>query len=352
MAVLGQYGKVTLSREWPEPTVLANGRLLTSSRSSIDLSNIVFQSGDRVLIVALRGVPVDATGSGYAACPTGHGFYPGGTYELGPAITARTVGGAMYGASGASPFYESAATVGFQQTFSAYIHRDSIDNVRLYETELAAVNGGDQGLIPLRDVAPGVFLILPWSDRAGYEDAAVALLQSIVDEGLEPDGGEQPAGELATIADVLTDTAADAEARGWVIQCDLTEWIFEMDAAQLDQDAIGQQFGEYARGMLRGAGSFSGEVSHRYVQGEQSGVGMLRLIFLTQQGSQATARFQLLDQRNMQGGGKVPERVMYETEILLGRTSVDTKARDIIRMTAQFVATGAIALRSESASVA
>ena len=45
---------------------------------------------------------------------------------------------------------------------------------------------------------------------------------------------------------ILTDTAADVEERGWLLQCDLSEWVFETDATQLDQDAIGQAFGESA----------------------------------------------------------------------------------------------------------
>jgi len=66
-------------------------------------------------------------------------------------------------------------------------------------------------------------------------------------------------------------------------------------------------------------------------------------MMLTEQGSKARARFQLLDQRNA-SAPLVPERVFYETDILLGKTAVNTSAVDVIRMNAQFIATGRIRL--------
>jgi len=344
MAVLGQNGRITLSREWPAPTVLADQRLQRGQAPSLDLTNLAFQSGDEVLIVALRGVPGGVGVNGAAPCPAGHAFYPEGENAAGPALTSRLSGGSFYGSNPSAPFYESAATVGFQQTMNAYIHRDEMDDVRLYATELDAINGGVQGLIPLRNVSPGPMLILPASNRAGYESAAVALLTAIGDAEISM--GEQPAELLASVPLVLTETAQDVEERGWLVQCDLTGWIFEMDADNLDQGAIGQAFGESAKGMLRGAGSFNGEIDHSRISGEQSGLGMLRLMMLTGQGSKARARFQMVDQQNA-NLPLVRERVFYETDILLGKTNVDTKPTDVILFTAQFIATGSIRLVAE-----
>ena len=341
MAILGQQGIVELSREWPEPTALADSRLQKGQSPSLDLSNLAFQSGDEVLLVALRGVPGGIGIDGHAPCPDGHAFWTGGINDVGPALRRRTLGGGFWSSNPRRPFWESAETVGFQQTMRAYVHRDDMDDVRLYATELDAVNGGELGLIPLRNVSAGPMLILPASSCEGYDAAAVQLLEAI-GKALIADG-EQPAQELAAVPQLLSDTAADAEERGWLIQCDLTGWVFETDAGQLDLDAIGQTFGESAKGMLRGAGSFNGEIDHSRVPGEQSGFGMLRLMMLTEQGSKARARFQLTDQRNA-SGNLVRERVFYETDILLGKTVVDTKAGDVILLSAQFVATGKIKL--------
>lgn len=346
MAVQGQLGKVTLSREWAAPTVLADERLQRGQAPSLDLSNLAFQTGDEVLIVALRGVPLGVGTNGAAPCPAGHGFYPGGINALGPAITARTTGGSFYGNNSNAAFYESAATVGFQQTTTAFIHRDEMDDARFYSSEINAINGGNTGLIPLQNVSPGSMLILPSSAQSGYVAAALSLLQSISDQSIED--GEQPAENLATVPQLLLDTAADAEERGWLVQCDLTGWIFEMNADQLDQSAIGQAFGESAKGMLRGAGSFNGEIDHSQINGKQSGLGMVRLMMLTGQGSKARARFQMIDQRSA-SLPLVPERVFYETDILLGQTNVDTKPTDVILFTAQFIATGSIRLVAEGA---
>ena len=373
MAVLGKFGIVELSREWASPTALADERLQRGTSPSLDLSNLAFQSGDDVLLVSLRGVPLGIGLNGAAPCPDGHAFWPGGTPAVGPALTARTTGGGFWSTNTALPFWESVTTTGLQQSTRAYIHRDEMDDVRFYSTELDAINGGAQGLIPLRNVSPGPMLILPGrsagadlvlttlsgndlttlsggllvrqGNEVAYAIAALALLQSIADLGI-PDG-EQPAENLAPVPQILTDTAANAEARGWLMQCDLTGWVFEMDASQLDQDAIGAEFGESARGMLRGAGSFTGEVDHSYVTGEQSGLGMLRLLMLTGQGSKARARFQLMDQRNSAIPQHVKERVFYETDILLVSSSVNTSASAVIAISAQFVATGPIRLAKQ-----
>jgi hypothetical protein len=345
MAVLGQFGTVRLSREWPAPTALADERLQRGASPSLDLSDLAFQSGDEVLLVGLRGVPLGIGTGGAAPCPDGHAFYTGGTAPVGPALTARTTGGGFWSGNTSLAFWESASTVGLQQSFTAYIHRDELDDVRFYSSELDSVNGGNQGLIPLRNVSPGPLLILPASSAAGYSAAALQLLQAIA--GAEIPGGEQPANNLAPVPRILTDTAADVVERGWLLQCDLTDWVFETDATQLDQDAIGQAFGESAKGMLRGAGSFNGEIDHSLVTGQQSGLGMLRLMMLTEQGSKARARFQLLDQRNATAP-LVKELVFYETDIMLGKTSVNTSATDVIRMSAQFIATGRIRLIQEN----
>jgi hypothetical protein len=346
MAVEGRKGIVELSREWPAPTALADERLQRGASPSLDLTDLAFQSGDEVLLVSLRGVPLGIGINGAAPCPDGHAFWTSGETAVGPALAARTVNGGFWGSDPAAPFWESASGVGLQQATTAYIHRDEMDDVRFYSSELDAINGGAEGLIPLRNVSPGPMLILPASSRAGYDAAALALLEAI--ERLPIPDGEQPAQNLAPVPEVLSNTAADAEQRGWLMQCDLTGWVFEMDATQLDQEAIGQAFGEYAKGALRGAGSFNGEMDHSRVMGEQSGLGMLRLMMLTQKGSKARARFQLVDQRTSNAASHVKERVFYETDILLGKTDVNTSATDVILILAQFVATGQIKLAKET----
>jgi hypothetical protein len=344
MAVLGQFGIVELSREWPAPTALADERLQRGSTPSLDLSDLAFQSGDEVLLVSLRGVPLGIGTSAAAPCPDGHAFWTDGATAAGPALTARTASNGFWSANTSLPFWESASTVGFQQTTTAYIHRDEMDDVRFYSSELNAINGGATGLIPLRNVSPGPMLILPASAATGYNAAALTLLQSIAD--IDILDGEQPAENLAAVPEILTDTAADVAERGWLRQCDLTSWVFEMDAGTLDLDAIGQAFGESAKGVLRGAGSFDGEIDHSYVSGEQSGLGMLKLMMLTQHGSKARARFQLVEQRSATLP-LVSERVFYETDILLGKTTVNASATDVITMSAQFIATGRIRLAKQ-----
>jgi hypothetical protein len=71
-------------------------------------------------------------------------------------------------------------------------------------------------------------------------------------------------------------------------------------------------------------------------------------MMLTSQGSKARARFQLVDQRTSHVAAHVRERIFYETDILLGKTAVNTSATDVILISAQFVATGRIRLAKQA----
>ena len=372
MAVLGYEGIVELSREWPAPTALADERLQRGANPSLDLTDQAFQSGDEVLLVSLRGVPLGIGLNGAAPCPDGHAFWTDTGTAIGPALAGRTAGGGFWSADSSAPFWESAATVGFQQTATAFIHRDEMDDVRFYDSEINAINGGTQGLIPLRNVSPGVMLILPAisdSDSqtlvtlsgqtlvtlagaefrtlgtdSNYSTAALDLLEAVA--GMEIPDGEQPASNLTTVPQILIDTAADVAQRGWLIQCDLTSWVFEMDATQLDETAIGQVFGESAKGTLRGAGSLSGVIDYDYVTGENNSLGLLKLVMLTAQGSKAKAKFQISEDYDPRSY-PAKEKLFYETDILLSRSSVNTQFDDAIRFTTDFVATGRIRLAKE-----
>jgi hypothetical protein len=373
MAIIGYEGIVELSREWPAPTVLADSRLQRGASPSLDLTDQAFLSGDQVVLIALRGVPLGVGTAGLAPCPDGHAFWADGATAVGPALAARTAGGAFWSANSSLPFWESAATTGFTQSVVAFASRDELDDVRFYSNEIDAINGGAQGLIPMRNVSPGTMLIVP-ATKVGesmvlatlsgvalvtlsgetlvtlggdtlYLSAALQLLQSIGNASIQD--GEQPAENLAPIPQAMLDAAASVDNRGWLMQCDLTNWVFETDVTQLDETAIGQAFGESAKGMLRGAGSFSAVISHEFISGSNSSVGMLRLVMLTNQGSKARARFQIASKDNS-GLSSIRERLFYETDILLNRASVNTQFDDVIRISSDFVATGRIRLAKES----
>lgn len=345
MAIIGYEGIVELSREWPAPTVLADSRLQRGASPSLDLTDQAFLSGDQVVLIALRGVPLGVGTAGLAPCPDGHAFWTDGATAVGPALAARTAGGAFWSANSSLPFWESAATTGFTQSVVAFASRDELDDVKFYSNEIDAINGGAQGLIPMRNVSPGTMLIVPAGGDTLYLSAALQLLQSIGNASIQD--GEQPAENLAPIPQAMLDAAASVDNRGWLMQCDLTNWVFETDVAQLDETAIGQDFGESAKGMLRGAGSFNANLSHEFVSGSNSSVGMLRLVMLTGQGSKARARFQIASKDNS-GLSSIRERLFYETDILLNRASVNTQFDDVIRISSDFVATGRIRLAKES----
>lgn len=334
MAVVGHGGIVELNREWPAPTVVDKSRVVGTTSLSLDLINPEFWSGDKVYIVADRGVPFDTDGDGFANCPDGFAFYPGSGNDEGPVLLARTSGGSFYGNDDTKPFYEDISLR--QQIFEAFIHRNSLDNVLFYSSEVDAINGGTTGLIPLRRVDFGKAIIAISSPEQFYrtfllqQAALVLAVESQEEFVLEP---------LPPAIEALVN---DPSVRGWKQQGSLSQWVFEMDAAQLDQGAIGEAFGEYAKGMLKGSGSFAALLSHDAVAGQSSSSNLLKLLTLTARGAKAKARFLMSSPEINKSQNPRADSLYYSTDILFWKTEVNATDNDLIRMTAEFIATGAI----------
>jgi hypothetical protein len=334
VAVIGHGGIVELNREWAAPTIVDSSRITGGINKSLDLVNLGFWSGDKVYVAAERGVPFDTNQDGFANCPDGHAFYPDGLNEKGPALTQRTATGSFYGNDNTRPFYENLATR--NQLFEVFIHRNSLDNALFYSSEVDAINGGTQGLIPLRQVDFGKLIIAVASPEQFYKD--FLLEQASI--ALETEGADEI--ELEPLPPSIENLVNDPSVRGWKQQGSLTQWIFEMDAAQLDQNAIGDAFGEYAKGMLKGSGSFSALLSHETVAGQSGSSDLLKLLLLTARGAKAKAKFLMSSPANNRSQQPNKNSLYYSTDILFWKTEVNTADDDLIRMSAEFIATGAI----------
>lgn len=334
MAVIGHGGIVELNREWAAPTVVDSSRITGGTNKSLDLANLGFWSGDKVYITAERGVPFDTNQDGFANCPDGHAFYPGGLNEKGAALTQRTLANSFYGNNDAKPFYESPATR--QQFVEVFIHRNSLDNALFYSSEINAINGGMQGLIPLRQVDFGNLIIAAASPEQFYKDF---LLEQASVVSKKENIGEL---ELEPLPPSIESLVSNPSSRGWKQQGSLTQWVFEMDAAQLDQNAIGDAFGEYAKGILKGSGSFSALLSLNQSPDEPGSSDLLKLLLLTSRGAKARAKFLMSRPANNRSQQPSQDSLYYSTDILFWKTEVNTASDDLIKITAEFIATGAI----------
>jgi hypothetical protein len=332
-----------MSREWPAPAILAGSRLVDGTPVTIDLSEPAVWSGDRIAVVCPRGVPVIPSGGTYAPCPDGHSFYNDGTYDTGPAVLARTVGGAMYdtGMGGDErAFYEtnlSTTTSGYY-----YANRDDLDSVTLYTDEIDAINGTGASGLTLANVDCGTFAVLA-APSGTYTPSTITSLNLELTSATPQ--GEQT-GETILSASLQSTLAADLDTlggvgSGWKLVACLSSWVFETNVDMLDLNAIGQEFGESTKGLLRGAGSFQADIDYRQNTAKHPASTLLKLMLLTQTGAKATARFVVAPPAS---APTLNEPMCYETAILFSKTSVNVAATELISMSADFISTGRIRL--------
>lgn len=345
MAIRGEGGTLTFSREWPPPTAVPVGMLTTGAVVRIELDEPAFWSGDQVTLVAAAGLPFDVAGTGYANCPDGHAFW-GGDGSQGPATLHRTGDdGAFWEVSDDADFWDSEETVGLTTAATFYVHRDQLDRLTVYGTELEALNGGATGRVTIRSEVGSTIVLAPAADIAGYNEA---LLAAAAAPAVMAAAEEAPLANLTTLPPVITTAGSIAEERGWRRQADLGRWVFETDPRLLDTTAIGEEFGDSSKGLIRGSGSYQAIISNRYLgPGVSNATAFLRLILLTRIGARSSARFLLTDGDDAgicQGAGTLEGAIFYETDILLGRGDLECSPDGLITLAGQFVSVGEIRL--------
>lgn len=341
MAIDGQIGTLTLSRSWP-PAVVLTDELIDAPASVVRLrlDEPGYLNGDQVLLTAPQGLPIDVLGTGYANCPDGHTFW-GDAASSGPATQHRIGDDATFwGADDNATFWEHAGTVGLAQQATVFIHRDALDRATFYSLEVSAVNGGEQGRIPLRLVGFDRLLLSVASSSSGYAEALLALALALP----RPQEPESLLADLVpALPAVIQEAGADADERGWKRQADLFSWDLENDAGMLDHGAIGEAFGSVIASQASGAGSFSGEVSNTYSPGVSSSAAMLRLQQLSRHGSTATIRLLVADGPRGHSNGHeciLEQCLFYELDIALTKTRLSAQAGDTMKITGQFAAIG------------
>jgi len=372
MAILGNGGVLEISREVPNAMALSWQRLnIGSTPYTITFASPSYWPGDRIILAADGGLPIDLNGDGYADCPDGHGIYRGSIWQTGPSRAFYTgsdtdaspwydevnefielvtqngdnlitqSGDTIFAVLGDdSDFYNTAATTGLTEQTDAYMSRDVLDRIRLWTTEQAghAGVGTEKELI---NVKPKNLVVAKYSADSAYVAAIDSAIASIADLTIN---GEVKLSGLITLPDGFHVVCQD-ENREWKIQCDLEEWILSIDADNLDITAIGQTFGESVKALVRGAGSLQFFADHRQIDVQQDSLAILRLVLLTQNQCNTKAKFYLYEDREVTGN-QIKGSVYYEFELLLTNTRLNTRPTEVIEGTADFVATSEIELRA------
>lgn len=348
MALLGRDGILELSREWPDALALSPEAV--NSNGSITILDQAFWAGDRIILAAADGIPIDFNGDGYADCPEGHGIYRGSIYTLGPARNFYTgaetnENGPHYQATDGVPYYNTAATTGLTTSFDGYMSRDLLDRVLFFGSAVSAFNGAGSDQYILGKVKVANFVVAPYFNSTPYRNGVVDAANTI--KQLTLPSNEQPLKAVITVPSILTTTAADPANRGWLFQAYLQGWALNVDASSLDMTAIGETFGEATKALVKGSGSMNFVFEHIAQLAAQDPLVLLQLVLLTQQGSKATAKFYLMKDRT--GGCEaLSGTIYYLCDILLTGTSLDMRADSLVSGSTEFVVTGTIKLEIES----
>jgi hypothetical protein len=329
--ILGYGGSIELSREWPEPTVFPQSSL--TGTGALLCRERAFWTGQRVIVYSYLGVPLRAGGAAYAPCPDGHRFW-GGQGVAGPNSAHRTGdNGPFWRTSDASGFWESQASTGFAQTLSAYVHRDRLDRISFYSSENGAINRSPDLLIPFSQVQFQNLLITPYDSSASYLTAIEALGEVLFGEYPQQ---EQPATNYVDLPSAIITVSLDPDKRGWSILVGCRSWSLQTDPTILDTTAIGEDFGDSVKDVVRGSGSFNGFIPTGPTgSGTIDGKGFIRLMLMTETGSKAKARFKIQDQSMFHCEGE--ETVWIECDILLGQGEISTTVDEPVSYSSQFV---------------
>lgn len=375
MAILGTGGILELSREWPEPMALKPDALNVAT-STLAIGNPNYWTGDRIIFAAADGLPIDLNGDGYADCPEGHGIYRGGQWVTGPSRAwyqgAETDNSPFYerfpayltaqngynltteaaqgeeqffvftGQDQGKYFYNRAQDTGLSTQASAYINMDALDRAKLYNTEISAHNADSGELLELKSVKINNMVVARYNDSGSYTSGITSAINSI--KPLTLPSTSQYLKDVITVPAAIVSTADDPDERGWLIQCDLNEWALSVDAANLDMTAIGETFGENAKSLVRGSGTLQFLLDNRVRNGEQTSMTLLRLVMLTERGSKSSAKFHVYRNRTPVSP-QIGTTAYYGCDVLLTNSRINVRADDIITGTADFVATGEIALK-------
>lgn len=345
MAILGTGGILELSREWPDSMIVASSTL-NFVNNTINVSNENFWTGDRVLVIAEDGVPVDVNNDGYADSPENHGFYFGSIYNLGPSKDhISSSDDNFYTASNSSAFYNTAATTGLSKTFNGYVHVDDLGRFSFYSSRQGAYNkNSDDSIDFLQVKITNNLIVAQYNSTQSYIDAYINHAIALKDTQL-PDTS-LPLRSVTTLSGDITSVNEDPDKRGWLIQCDLVDWVLNIDSSVINTDAISEKFGESVKAIVRGTGSLNFIYENRISENEQSSSNLLRLALLTQEASKASAKFYIYKDRANEGGN-VTGSAYYECDILLSGSNINIRATDLIVGTADFVTTGSVELRFE-----
>jgi hypothetical protein len=293
MAVLGVGGKLVLRREAPNPIAVSPDSVHVASGSLIvDDQNI--WTGDLVTLTAVRGVPfLDA--NDVPQCPDGSASYFGSDWYLASnrshigSLTAN-----FYQANNSANFY---AQTPIATSASYYVYRDQLDRLSFYANQAESLQGDPTKRAPLAQVDWGTMSITPSSSTE------------------------------------------------WRVVGNIEGWNLDLNATSVDVTAVGEKFGESIKSLVTGGGGIDFLVDRKaWATGQTDATMLMQLLTMTEKGCLAEAEFWLVNRPNQEAGILAGE-LYYYAQLLVTNVAINLRPADLVAGTANFVTTGAIALR-------
>jgi hypothetical protein len=339
--LIGRHGSIELRREWPAPTFIpASEVATTTTESRLFVTNLGWLDGQRVLVTCPAGVPLAPLPVAqlntpiYAPCPEGYRFWgtTASAASTGPSSAHRGTIADLFWRTGITEtttrFWEDSSTVGFVTQLTAYISRDALDRFAFHTTEVGALSRDPATQFKLFPLAFGQLLIAPLPETPPATYTAALLTAATAQPLVE---AEQELFPLPTDVEAVY---ADTSYRDWQYLGTLEGYQVETDSKMLDTSTIGDDFGDYQKNLITGAGNFNALFRRHLKDNELEGRDLLRMVYMTSTGAKARIRFSL----QPDAAGINDSAIMsLAGDILIGRGSLSVDADDIIRLQTDFV---------------
>ena len=377
MAVLGIGGRLELKRCAPDVCII-NPESLEDSTDQYSSICDGYWSGDKISVDCLPVVE-----NGFPVNPSGWATYYGSRWFLGPnrdhidsynhrfyKVSPESYPDGQVGDD--AQFYAREGDVAGGEEIQGcssgdyWVHIDNLGRVSFYTSRCNALAGCPDNRVELGAVGGNVtiapygsleYLNAVWLcvDAFGeyrFSDGvdSITLVSICEDPPLYqiPEANPNTEAFAYDNANLLPRGEQTGAAPYWQCVVNLREWSLQLDAPSVDTTSVSEKFGEAVKSLVSGGGSTEFFVDRMCLDDLQADSNMLlKLLFMTENGCNADARFYLIDREGCgyDCNGLLKGEPFYEAHILITGTAVNVRPTEMIAGTAQFVTTGPIRLR-------
>ena len=378
MAVLGVGGRLEIKRPSPEACFVPDTEIDVDSNQLLSFCDDKYLNGDHVTAI---GLPIQGDGI-FPTKPDGYASYEGSRWYLGPNRTQIDSDNDDFYKSNAEEYPTGAAGDDAQfysrtgdeacingdcenlpgvDSSDYWIHINELGYVSFYTDRCQALLGCKKNRVDLINVG-GPIIVAPYGSGEYQNGLAVCYDQlglysgSDVTDSITLDSicDDAPLYQVPEPNNLPYDNA-DVEPRGqvspdafWQIVCEIREWTLELDAPAVDTQGVGEKFGSAVKSVVSGGGSLEYFIDRECLSDcNTDPLQIMQMLLMTNSDYVANARFWLLDRGNGPCDyvcGPLPGEIYYETDILITRSAVNLRPKEIVAGTAQFVTTGDIKL--------